>query len=631
MAEVNIQTVTLSGYKASVQGAQYLRLGTWDSYGIEQLQIVPGPEWTGLVIKAVFVTAAGTTPVVVPDSNLIDVPPEATAQALGVESPGMIVFSGVTAGVQRITCNLLYLVSDHAPIDGTAPDPTPDQWAQFVAMVQQYAQQASQSATEAAGSAASAADSKTQAAQSAAAAGKSAQDAAAELEKVQGAGSAALQAIGTAQSTAVRAVQDAQQTGVDAVQGAQTTATNAVQQAQQSAVQAVEQAGTTQVGAVNTAGQQQNTAIQQAGEDATKQVQDTGTEQVNAVTEVGNTKLEEIKEANAILPTPTEADAGKAPIAQPDGTYALEEVTVDAYTKAESDARYAPITAAIRPTVSDNPATLEHSVAWALQGLLVYGKSTQDGTPSPDNPVPIVSAGDAGSIAINVSNGADQSQQLIIQTPNGLPGIPISSGGNYTDADGQQWVCDEIDYETKKYVQNCVKVVLDGIDDENWRFMTTSVASGFRYFINLAIPPAGVESPNLIAVAMCDKFLTVSADATYNERQGAAIDNNMQFIIFCDAVHTNNITNWKNWLKENPVTLIYQIATPIETPLSDEKLAAYAALRSYNGTTIVSTEEPVAGLSARYVADGAAYIESKIQAAVTEAVTQAVALTGGNA
>lgn len=142
MAEVNIQTVTLSGYKASVQGAQYLRLGTWDSYGIEQLQIVPGPEWTGLVIKAVFVTAAGTTPVVVPDSGLIDVPPEATAQALGVESPGMIVFSGVTAGVQRITCNLLYLVSDHAPIDGTAPDPTPDQWQQYVAAVKQYAEQA---------------------------------------------------------------------------------------------------------------------------------------------------------------------------------------------------------------------------------------------------------------------------------------------------------------------------------------------------------------------------------------------------------------------------------------------------------------------------------------------------------
>ena len=159
--------ITLSGYKAITETGEVLVLGTWDSYGVEQLQIVPGPEWTGLVIKAVFVTAAGTTPVVVPDSGLINVPPEATAQALGVESPGMIVFSGVTAGVQRITCNLLYLVSDHAPIDGTAPEPTPDEWAQFVAMVQQYAQQASQSANESSESAEASKKSELQAAGSA--------------------------------------------------------------------------------------------------------------------------------------------------------------------------------------------------------------------------------------------------------------------------------------------------------------------------------------------------------------------------------------------------------------------------------------------------------------------------------
>ena len=54
----------------------------------------------------------------------------------------------------------------------------------------------------------------------------------------------------------------------------------------------------------------------------------------------------------------------------------------------------------------------------------MYGKSMQDGTPSPDSPVPIVTAGSDGSIDITVSDGADQSQQLSIKTPNGLPGIP---------------------------------------------------------------------------------------------------------------------------------------------------------------------------------------------------------------
>lgn len=47
MALKNIQTITLSGYKAYVEGKQYLVLGTWDSYGIEQLQIVPGMDRPG--------------------------------------------------------------------------------------------------------------------------------------------------------------------------------------------------------------------------------------------------------------------------------------------------------------------------------------------------------------------------------------------------------------------------------------------------------------------------------------------------------------------------------------------------------------------------------------------------------
>lgn len=619
MSEVNIQTVTLSGYKASVQGAQYLRLGTWNSYGIEQLQIVPGPEWTGLVIKAVFVTAAGPTPVVVPDSGLINVPPEATAQALGVESPGMIVFSGVTAGVQRITCNLLYLVSDHAPIDGTAPDPTPDQWAQFVAMVQQYAQQASQSATEAADSASAAdrsatnaADSATQSAQSAAAAAKSAQDAAAELEKVQGAGSAALQTIGTAKSTAVGAVQDAQQAGVNAVQDEQSTATQAVQQVQQSAVQAVEQVGNTQVGAVNTAGQAQQTAIQQAGETATQQVQQTGTEQADKVTQAGDAKLQQIADANALLPTPTEADAGKAVVVNPDGSgYALGDVQVDAYTKTESDARYAPIEAAIRPTVSGNPATLEHSAAWAMQGLSMYGKSTQDGEPSPDNPVPIVSAGESGSIAVNVSDGTDQSQQLSIQTPNGLPGIPVGSGGNYTDVSGQQWVCDEIDLKRGKYVKRVEKIVIDG---EEMKFTLDSSGS----YWNLPLWSAEGVIKQFSIVSMYFPRGIFSANDTYDFIFTMPASIGSYFLSVNDL---NEFCTEKS--AEGQPLELYYVIDPIETDLPAEELSAYAALRTYDGTTVVATDAPVAGLSARYVADGAAYIESKIQAALSP-VNQAI-------
>ena len=39
--------------------------------------------------------------------------------------------------------------------------------------------------------------------------------------------------------------------------------------------------------------------------------------------------------------------------------------------------------------------------------------------------------------------------------PYGLPGVPVSSGGNYTDENGQQWICDEIDFKKGVYIQRC--------------------------------------------------------------------------------------------------------------------------------------------------------------------------------
>ena len=80
-----------------------------------------------------------------------------------------------------------------------------------------------------------------------------------------------------------------------------------------------------------------------------------------------------------------------------------------------------------------NPIAVDDAFSAPLRGLTVYGRSTQDGTPSPDNPVPIVSAGDGGTITVTIGDGADERQTITMPTPNGLPGIPVKSGGNYTD------------------------------------------------------------------------------------------------------------------------------------------------------------------------------------------------------
>lgn len=112
-------------------------------------------------------------------------------------------------------------------------------------------------------------------------------------------------------------------------------------------------------------------------------------------------------------------------------------------------------------TETGNPVSASDAFSAPLCGLTVYGKSTQDGTPSPDNPAPIVSAGDGGTILVTVGDGADKRQTIALQTPNGLPGIPVTSGGNYTDPSGQQWVCDEVDLERGVRVQRVDKGAFD--------------------------------------------------------------------------------------------------------------------------------------------------------------------------
>lgn len=214
-------------------------------------------------------------------------------------------------------------------------------------------------------------------------------------------------------------------------------------------------------------------------------------------------------------------------------------------------------------------------------------------SPSPDYPQEIVTAGSDGAIDITVSDGADQSQQLSIQTPNGLPGIPVDSGGNYTDADGQQWVCDEVDFEKGVYVQQVGKVIIDGTT------LSFEVPADSLYW-NLpgdSAPHAvGTFSPTLITHFPYGVFrFNPAYDFMYTS-------SGLMSVYFETADDLNQFCVKEN-SKGNPLTVYYIYDEPQETPLSAEELAAYAALRSYDDRTIISTDEDVSGMSAKVVTD----------------------------
>lgn len=128
--------INLARHTAQVVGlAGVLVLGTWDSYGTEQLLLRPGPEWNGLAIDATFHNLPNDKGVTVlaDTDGLVPVPPEACKQPSRYAT---ITFRGVQDGVQRISCNLPYMVLDHAQVPGANSTATPSENAQALAQMQ---------------------------------------------------------------------------------------------------------------------------------------------------------------------------------------------------------------------------------------------------------------------------------------------------------------------------------------------------------------------------------------------------------------------------------------------------------------------------------------------------------------
>lgn len=296
-----MQTITLKGYGTNIPPYEAIELGTYDSYGVEQLQIVPSHGWENLSIIASFFPPSGAEPikVAVLSGGIIDVPSGATAKQSG---KGIIVFAGYKANTQLISTNVAYNIRDHKDIaSGDPVCPTPsvvDQIVNAAKSAQEDAAAAKANADKAQADAEKAKQAAENAAADAAKAGPYAEAARAAQEAAEAAQDkaiAAQQAAENAASAAAASKSAADTLAAEAARAAQSAenskaaANNAADLAGENAT-AAQQAAATATAAANDAGQSASDAAasKAAAETAAKAAQDAQTAAAEAKAEAIN-------------------------------------------------------------------------------------------------------------------------------------------------------------------------------------------------------------------------------------------------------------------------------------------------------------------------------------------------------
>ena len=510
-------------------------------------------------------------------------------------------------------------------------------------------------------------------------------------------------------------------------------------QTSQDALTAIGQAQSTAVGAVKAEGNKQTTAVQEAGTQAVSEVTEAKTTAVQAVTTEGDKQTKRVEDAAAgIVADREQIGQNKTDIA------GLVEGMTD-------------LAPAIHSTASGSVITADDAAEGRpFRGLRVFGKSTQDGTPTPEAPIPIVSAGEDGSIEVKVTGknlltgrlyyidysmgagfiknqnevslpyapksetsgigyvipcapekhyafsvtnpnenavvaiseyktledaknkenaigfvapssaspyksvytskgngvlvcwiagkwtdgkttihectesellqleiGSEATtyeppripQSLTLATPNGLPGVSVSKDGNYTDADGQQWVCDEIDLGRGKYVQRIEEHILKS---KNITSITNSRQINSEYY--------GIEyngcTKDFVGKfgngVLCDKLAFVKPNSNINGHEITYAPGNgiIVFGLKKSLVPSGDLDEIRNYITSNNFAFLILIDSPIEKDLTPEEITEYKKTHTNYPTTVI-TNDAGAHMEVSYVADTGIYIrnmESRLSA-----------------
>ena len=200
------------------------------------------------------------------------------------------------------------------------------------------------------------------------------------------------------------------------------------------------------------------------------------------------------------------------------------------------------------------------------------------------------------------SDGAADTQTAAISITDGLRGVPVTgSAATYTDADGQGWIADTIEYDaqtgTAQLVRRVGRVTFNGNAGEEWTLDTQN-----NPYLAIAVQgkaPGG---------GLCTHYSRAEIEPGTNQTGFSAAASGDKIVFRPADFATITVDAWRARLNASPVTVLYALAVPVVTELSGDALTAMSALRSrYPATTIYN--DAGAQMAARYIADTKKYVD----------------------
>ena len=342
---------------------------------------------------------------------------------------------------------------------------------------------------------------------------------------------------------------NAQVTGFDAHVAEKTSAAEA----------AVGEARKTAIDAITT---QQDASTKAVTDEGTKQtkaaIKAVTTQQNNSVQAIADEASEQIKKIKDSLDKGL-SEEGKAADAKATGE-AISKLTEDLSNKITKF--YASNQGETHITDSDNGK---------IQNMMIYGKSSQDETPTPENPAEIERVVNP---TVKVTNEDGLKVQSVTLNNIILNAIPVSSGGNVT-IDGQQYIADYVDVERGKLVKRVYEYIFSGKD--RW----VVAADGAQYLAWRVGDKPGIIDSADDKKCLCSCLIANILSAT---RKGENYISTQSLNDTCRVWVSANVATSKLTGEKVFLALI----VPEEISLTQEEIRAFKELAAYYPVTNVN-------------------------------------------